>query len=184
MADTVSPPGGVMVRARVAFTAFESPDDPLKLAWRRFRDPLVPLAGAQRVREAAEHVASAPAGPRSGLWRLMASNNREIGRSYHLYRSFERARTHVEQLQAAPDALEVEMLTAPGGSARAWILTAHGMPVMTCSRWYASSSSGAEAAALALAALPGAVLSPAADRCGPSGRFVRRTPRSDSADGW
>lgn len=159
-------------RGRVTFTAFRSMDDPMLMAWARFRQPFVSLStGAVAVphRPSKREVATRPtetaaAGrpeARSGLWRLLATNNRELGRSFHLYGSVEAARAHVERLQVEGANLEIAIVPGPLNSSRGWIVTHDGSPVMTSSRWYDSSSTGAEAAVGALAAFARAIVSPA-----------------------
>ena len=161
----------VAARSRVAFTEFRSSDDPMLRAWARFRSTLA--TGPARV--SAEVRPAPTAARRSGLWRLLATNNRELGRSFLLYGRFEVARSHVEQLQSDPDALTIEHVPGPSNGSRGWLILAADTPVMTCSRWYNSMSTGAFAAAGALAALRTAVLADAPDVSDASGRFRRRT---------
>lgn len=162
-------PGGVA--ARVRFTEFLAADDPMLLAWARFRGT---LAGPSGVDTHAHPVKAAH--PQSGLWRLLATNNRELGRSFLLYRRYEAARAHVEQLQRDSGELAIELIHGPHNGSRGWIITAADAPVMTCSRWYSSSSAGAIAAAGALEAFRGALLTDAPDRSDASGRYRRRKP--------
>ena len=166
-------------RARVTFTEFRSADDPLLRAWSRFRDTFpTPLATSAAVRQRD----SPPTRPipvvaldrPPALWRIHATNNRELGRSFVLYSSFEVARDHVLRLQERSVDLEVAIIPGPLNASRGWALLHEGSPVMTCSRWYSSASTGIAAAAGALAAVRHAVLSDEADRSAPSGRFSRR----------
>ncbi|MCC2032596.1 hypothetical protein [Microbacterium allomyrinae] len=162
----------VITRARVTFTEFRSPDDPMLLAWARFRGVLAAgLTAALPVPRAA------PAGKRdSGLWRLLATNNRELARSFLLYTRFEAAHAHVEELQANHGTLRIVHLSGASSGSRGWLITAADVPVMTCSRWYGSLSTAAAAAEGALEAFRGAVPADAPDRSDASGRFRRRTP--------
>lgn len=155
--------------ARVTFTEFLATDAPMLLAWVRFRSMLtgLPEGGPRTDRP---H----PARRESGLWRLLATNNRELGRSFLLYHRFETARAHVQQLQARPDSLSVHYVPGPSNGSRGWVVMAGDSPVMTCSRWYGSLSAGAVAAARAVDALGSAVLADAPDRSDASGRFRRR----------
>jgi len=157
--------------ARVRFTEFVTSDDPMLQAWARFRGTLA--AGPTRVlpNPRPPHSQS----PNSGLWRLLATNNRELGRSYLLYHRFDAARAHVVQLQSDPDSLTIEHVPGPSNGSRGWVIVAAGAPVMTCSRWYSSLSTGAVAAAGALEAFRTAVLTDVPDRSDASGRFRRRT---------
>lgn len=182
----------ISAQSRVSFTFFPTSDDPMLLAWMRFRGALTgPAAsvpgsvGPSAVRDGTGVLAdqrvtgatrSAAAGGAPGFWRLIATNNRELGRSFHLYRSFEHARAHVAHTQEKPDALQVVFVSGPSRADKGWVLTVDGSPVMTCSRWYTSVSTRATAASVARDALASARLADLPDHCGPSGRFVRRAP--------
>lgn len=159
----------VSAPARVTFTQFLDTDAPMLLAWARFRSTLTGLPGS-----GGETRRAPTANRESGLWRLLATNNRELGRSFLLYHRFEAARAHVEQLQAQREALSIEHVPGPIKGSRGWVVVAGGAPVMTCSRWYSSLSAGAEAASRALEAFGTASLADAADRSDASGRFRRR----------
>ena len=156
---------------RVTFMEFLAPDDPMLLAWTRFRSSLAGLP-----RPVPEVRPAQPVSAESSLWRLLAANNRELGRSFMLYRHFEVARAHVEKLQARPDLLTVEHVRGPNTGSCGWVIMAGDTPVMTCSRWYSSLSAGAVAADRALSAFRTAFLTETADRSDASGRFRRRTP--------
>ena len=180
-------------RPRVAFMEFRSDDDPMLTAWVRFRSPLAETASDGPVAEMhrpAPRPAAAPgtrvvaaAAPTSGFWRLLASNNRELGRSYLLYRSFDHARAHVQELQSDAAALTIAYVSGAQPGSRGWVITHAGAPVLTCSRWYDSISTRSAAASGALAALPLAVLAAAPDRSGPSGRLMRRARVEHDAAG-
>ncbi len=159
------------------FTEFATSDDPMLLAWARFRGTLA--AGPTRMLPNARPPQSRT--PNSGLWRLLATNNRELGRSFLLYHRFDAARAHVVQLQSDPDGLTIEHVPGPSNGSRGWVIVAAGSPVMTCSRWYSSLSTGAVAAAGALEAFRTAVLTDAPDRSDASGRFRRRAPLNADA---
>ncbi|GAA1954126.1 hypothetical protein [Agromyces allii] len=196
---------GEGARGRVTFTAFSSADDPMLIAWGRFRSQLAGAGdqiGPGIKASAARTVATATAPHRpaaaaaaeerhgrgdaqaSGLWRLLASNNRELGRSYLLYSSHAAARTHVQRLQAASAGLEVVIMDGPVNASHGWVVTCGGTPVMTCGRWYSSTSTSIASAMGALAALHRAVLSEDVDRTAPSRRFSRRVPMKSQVDAW
>lgn len=187
MADTAASDPVGRSGPRVTFTMFASDEDPMLRAWLRFRDPLVGSSDPD-ARPPLRHVdgdlhrserGGGRAGTRAiGFWRMLASNNRELGRSYLLYRSFEQARAHVHALQGHPEALEVTYVSGPVTGSRGWVLTAAGEPVMTCSRWYDSTSARAAAAGGALAAFPLALVSDTPDRGGRSGRYPRAAERA------
>lgn len=167
-------------------------------SWMRFRSQLVsafgepggvdagePMAKRRRGETASSVIANPPhPRPHPGFWRLLASNNREVGRSFLLYDSFHRAQAHVTQIQAEPDALAVSLVRMQRTGARGWVITFEDSPVMMCSRWYDSVSTGITAAEGALAALPNATLAPAPDQSSASGRFRRRTVHAPDAHAW
>lgn len=181
-------------RGRVTFTVFHSMDDPMLMAWARFRHPFVvrtaeasprPARSVSRTVSTRTLHRSAPGRPEEGspgLWRLLATNNRELGRSFNLYSSVEAAREHVERLQSDGARLQIDIVPGLLNSSRGWIITHEGSPVMTSSRWYASSSTGAEAAAGALAAFVRALISPLVDHSPLSGGAGRRRILGASAD--
>ncbi len=169
--------GRAAIQQRVKFWEFASPDDPMLLAWARFRGT---LASSPR-RAAPEQRLTAAGGHRSTLWRLLATNNRELGRSYHLYERFDLARAHVEQLQSRPDILTIEHITGPTNGSRGWVVLANGKPIMTCGRWYSSMSTGAVAAAGALEAFRNALVSVDAESSTAAARFRRPTSMSTNA---
>ncbi|SFR82584.1 hypothetical protein SAMN05428970_2632 [Agromyces sp. CF514] len=185
------PVHGDGARSRVTFTAFDSVDDPMLAAWGRFRFQLLestepPVADLRaEVRRAPASVSVVAAHGRTsdaqaGLWRLLASNNRELGRSSLLYGTHAAARNHVLRLQAASDDLKVVAVGGPVNASHGWVVSLADRPVMTCSRWYSSTSTSIASAIGALAALRTAVLSEDVDRSAPSRRFSRRaTVRSD-----
>lgn len=168
---------GAPAAARVRFTEFMAAEDPMLVAWARFRRLL-----ASSAREAPHaKPAALPVYSESVLWRLLATNNRELGRSFLLYRRYETARAHVEQLQSDPDLLSIELVRGPHNGSRGWAIMAANVPVITCSRWYSSISAGSLAAAGALEAFRTAVITDSPDRSDPSGRYRRRTPISPHA---
>lgn len=179
MTDVVAIEGPGYGGPRITFTVFRSMEDPMLRSWVRFRSPLVGASVADELQALGREDTPRRGRPADvaepGFWRLLASNNREVGRSYLLYRGFDHARSHVQQVQAEPDALAVAFVSGPRNGARGWVVTFHGTPVMTCARWYDSTSARASAAAGAMAALPTAHVAEVPDRSGPSGRFLRRT---------
>jgi hypothetical protein len=133
---------------RVVFAAFDSTDEPMLKSWIRFRD-LVESADAigprrrpvPRSSGRSAGTATGSASARTGVWRVLASNNRELGRSSQTYASFDVARAHVATLQSKVDELVVTPVVGPQPGLYGWLLEHEGVPVITCGRWYASSSS-------------------------------------------
>ena len=115
--------------AAVFFVAFDSNDEPGLHAWTQFRQQLLAAKGGVTPANEfhADHV---------GVWRLLASNNREVARSASVYSSFDDAREAVEQLQQRASELEVECFHGPVSASHGWTASLDGVVQMTCSRWY------------------------------------------------
>jgi len=122
---------------RVVFWPFASPNDPMRESWNRFRDSVVTTATAPKT------ASTDPA----GIWRLLAVNNRELGRSAHLYPNAAAARTHVLRLRERLDDLEITPVSGPKPGSRGWYMTLDNRIVLTCGRWYGAAASSSEAAA-------------------------------------
>lgn len=158
--DAVEPPN-----ATILFRSFSSIEEPMVQKWIRFRngivaDAPVSLQAARAARPAVpgEPATHGPAESGGGVlyWRLVASNNRELGRSAFLYQSVEQARRHVARIVAAVDEIRIEAVADRPSARRGWVLSLDAHPVLTSARWYSSSSTSAASAASALAALRGA----------------------------
>lgn len=181
--DSVESPGSEHVphaslAAAVSFRVMPSVDDPMVQKWMRFRNAVVPGVAVAHPPEKSGRSAdgSKVSGETSGAvyWRLVASNNRELGRSFYLYQNAEQARRHVERITTITGRLDVTAVVDGSTTRRGWVLNAEGGPVMTCARWYTSSSTAAAAAVSALSALRTARLLPA-----PAAHFsARRRPMS------
>ncbi len=153
------------VRPNVVFTAFRSATDPRREGWALLRSQLAD--GARRVGAAivvTETDAKLPdrrAGAKiaqAGVWRLLASNNRELGRSALTYSSFDAARAHVLQLQEQADDLVVTAVPGTSAGTHGWLAAIDEAAVMTAGRWYGATSSSLEAAAGTIAALRSALV--------------------------
>ncbi len=153
------------VRPSVVFTAFRMATDPRRDGWALLRSQLV--AGARRIgasivlTETDDSLPRSRAGVtpgRAGVWRLLASNNRELGRSARTYLSFDAARTHVLHLQEQADALVVTAVPGTSAGTHGWLAALDGAVVMTTGRWYGATSSSLEAAAGTIAALQAALV--------------------------
>ena len=139
-------------RATVLFMAFPSAESAGLEAWRAFRDLI--SRGMAAKNESLEPVRPAmPRGGEIGIWRLLASNNREVGRSANLYGSFEAARAVVVSLQEQSDGFEVVTFHGPSSGMHGWLVSHAGIPVLTCARWYETASISLEVSGVALAAL-------------------------------
>ncbi len=160
--------------SRVVFSSFRSDGDPMLDAWRRFRDAVAPSASAAR-----------PTPGRSGVWRILATNNRELCRAAHVYPSFDAARAHVLQLRDRVDDLVVTAVAGPKPGTRGWFISHRGVVVITCGRWYGAAASSSEAAAASLEALAEAAVSTEArDVTSPGRRAAGERPVRADALVW
>jgi hypothetical protein len=133
--------GTMHAAPRIAFSLFKSGNDPMLLAWGRFRNRLelpyhdepvvVPVVHAPPVNTSASVERT--------VWRLFASNNREVARSARAYGSFAAAREHVAAIQSRVDELDVHVVRGPETGAYGWIMGLDRRAAATCARWYPAS---------------------------------------------
>ncbi|WP_160423221.1 hypothetical protein [Agromyces seonyuensis] len=147
-----------MSSSRVTFSRFSGPNDPMLEAWRRFRGRFGIIDPGPQP-DAAELV----------VWRLYASNNRELARGARLHGSADEARDAVAELRASRSQLGIQLVRGPEAGMFGWLAELGGVPVVTGARWYPASVC-ADAAALAVALLPAAE---PAEGWQPLGRGVR-----------
>ncbi|KJC63284.1 hypothetical protein [Agreia bicolorata] len=127
--------------ANIVFSSFTSAADPMPRAWSRFRDQLT--APSERP---ADRLADPQTGPVC-VWRLLASNNRELGRSAMIYRSFDDARAAVFDARLSRHDIEIRSVHGPNAGTHGWF--AHepdGPPLITCGRWYGAHTASVDAA--------------------------------------
>jgi len=133
------------------FSAFDSVRDKQFVGWAAFRES---IQAAKRLDGVALPVRQPsrpePTGP-LGIWRLLASNNRELGRSGRAYPSFESARDDVLRLQRIVDELVVVGVRGAVSSQFGWVATLDDVPVITSGRWFGASSTSLHSAATTLA---------------------------------
>jgi len=169
----------------ILFSAFQSGADPQRQSWARFREQVNTRSNAHLTagRERTPSAVASTGHDESGIWRLLAPNNRELGRSSFLYGSFSAARSHVVQLRGA-DSLTVATVAGPHPESFGWFIARAGVPVMTCTRWYGNAAASTEAARSALAAFALAVVGESALRATSSGRRTTRAPRPGTPTAW
>lgn len=154
----------------IAFVSFRSMEDTRLTGWATNRERLGngsataaignPSRGPELIPSRAARGSTAAAGERGllGIWRLLASNNRELGRSASIYASFAEARLHVLALQMLADDMVVSTVTGPSAGTHAWMVAVTDTIVMTSGRWYGAASAGREAGTASIRALQGAVV--------------------------
>ena len=158
------------------------------LAWARFLHSIEAAASHHEKatateRTVSETAAKLAAGPVAtgacGIWRILASNNRELGRSARAYTSFDSARTHVLRLRAGFDDLNVTAVTGGRPGMHGWYMSTRASAVITCGRWYGAAASSAEASLATIEALRDAVVSDVSRELTPS-RRGEHAPQSDA----
>ncbi|MBM7472208.1 hypothetical protein [Subtercola frigoramans] len=160
----------------IVFSAFRTNSEPMIRAWSAFRQQVKVGEKTTATNTAAQNTAeptraqltlseppatrtpSTAAPSQSGIWRLLASNNREVARSSYLYTSFVAARGHVLYLQQSVDDMQITIVNGPTAGTHGWFASIDSSAVMTCARWYGASASSLEAAVTTLAALRSATV--------------------------
>jgi hypothetical protein len=174
----------VSTSASVVFSAFASAADPRLQGWLSLRGHLQvdavatarPPRAAPRGDSRGQTATDGVAWARPGIWRLLASNSRELGRSSSVYPTFGLARAHVIDLQAGVDRMVATTVTGPTSGTHGWVVTVDDVAVMTSGRWYGTTSTTRDACAGALAALRTALVTDDPRRLvAPGGRRPRRS---------
>lgn len=145
----------------VLFMGFPSRDAAGLAAWTAFRELVGVGAGLGVVAEPTRsRVARSlhTVGHQVGIWRLLAPNNREIGRSAFLFGTFAAARANVSQLKEQTAEMIATTFHGPIAGSHGWFVGIGGRLVFTCARWYETASLSLEAAEKAVAALRDAVV--------------------------
>jgi hypothetical protein len=175
----------------ILFSAFQSGADPQRQSWARFREQVNTRSNAALTAISPQLGERSPVQARvassgddeSGIWRLLAPNNRELGRSSFLYGTFSAARNHVLQLRGA-ESLATSTVAGPLAQSFGWFISLRGVPVMTCTKWLGSAAASNEAAHAALAAFMAAVVGEAPLRATSSGRRTTRAGRNGAPAAW
>lgn len=142
----------------IVFTTFDSTRDRRLLGWSEFRQALFTARQIGNEARALLPPAPHPDCPGATVWRLLAPNNRELGRSWAVYASRDEAVRHIDLLRVQAKGLAVIGLRGSHSSQYGWIAATSGRAVLTTGRWFGAPSTGYQSASAALAALPGAVL--------------------------
>ncbi|WP_167726490.1 hypothetical protein [Cryobacterium sp. TMT3-29-2] len=110
----------------------------------------------------------------SGIWRLLASNSRELGRSSSVYGTFSTARAHVLELKGQCDSMVTTVVTGPRAGTHGWVISVGGVVVMTAGRWYGAASASREASAGTIEAFHTAIVAADARHATESGQRGNR----------
>jgi hypothetical protein len=154
----------------LVFLSFNSRNDKRLAGWASFRESIkagAPLgeAGAPASRSAEGRTPQRRTPPRRtgersvvehssvGIWRLLASNNRELARGWSVYPSLDAACDDVTRLQRSIDSLVIAAVRGETASQNGWLATLDGEPVLSCGRWFGASSTSLHSARTAIAEL-------------------------------
>lgn len=161
---------------RIVFDTFRSAYDPMLNSWLVFRAQIL-----QEVLTVPADVAAADTDEREraragrfGVWRILATNNRELGRGSGLFPTPSEALATVEVLQREAMSLVASVVRGSTPMTHGWVLRRDGEAVMTSSRWYESASEAAAAARAARAVLATAAIATGVNIGTQSGRRLRR----------
>ena len=178
-------------RSQIVFSAFSSLADPRLQGWATLRGH---VHAGSIVSESVVQSGSRPdaaltrpdvATVQAGLWRLLAPNNRELGRSASVYSSFGMARAHVLRLQGLATEMVASAVVGPVAGTHGFYITLGETVVMTNGRWYGSVSTSLDGAAATIAALGGALVMSQAPVPGSSGtRRKRAQPGATTVLSW
>ncbi len=160
-----------MTGSRVPFAAAAAPDDATTASTRRgayFAFAHFPARSAHRAlgwREASREIAQSlgiehiPPLREDGVvgWRLITENNRELARSFRLFRNEREAQQDAVRLRAEAGALDLHVVVTAQLRGAGWCGALDGSPVLIGARRYENRSAAREAARLALRLLSTAV---------------------------
>lgn len=125
---------------RVIFDTFRSAYDPRLAAWLLLRSHFLPEAAAVHLEA---HLVTPGESALSlgvfGVWRLLATNNRELARCAAVYTSPAAAIEAARHDQSRAGELQLAAVRGPGSTKHGWILGSAGVPLVTTARWYESS---------------------------------------------
>ncbi|MEN2737820.1 hypothetical protein ABCS02_08525 [Microbacterium sp. X-17] len=145
----------------VLFATVGQPWSQLERSWALFQTKLDPRAVGRAI-------------PADGvIWRLLASNHRELARSARVYPTFEEAHTHLLELRADPQRLQVHVVVVEPTS-YGWTASDTERRTMTCARWYANAADSLAGGRAAIAALARAEVAGMPHRTTTSGRRTSR----------
>lgn len=150
--------------SQVVFSAFHSLADPKLHGWASLRGQIKSVsdfaerAAQPRMSPLAARIRPDLATVQAGVWRLLAPNKRELGRSASVYSSFNVARGHVVRLQSLAAELDFTPVIGPAPGTHGFYITLGDLIVMTNGRWYGAASASSEAAAAAILALGAATV--------------------------
>ncbi|MEX8058446.1 MULTISPECIES: hypothetical protein [Microbacterium] len=139
--------------ARVVFDTFRSARDPRLSAWLLFRSYLLPELAASQLALMESPTAAGALAPIGvfGVWRLLATNNRELARCATVFASPSVAVDAARVEQSRADQMQVSTVRGPVATKHAWVLRRGDRPIATAARWYESAGEASAAGRAAVA---------------------------------
>lgn len=161
-------------RARIVFDTFRSIHDPRLSAWLMFRSHLLPewSITAGSLSESTPEAALTQLGV-FGVWRLLATNNRELARCARVFVSPRAAFDAAVAEQARVEEMTVTAVRGPQSTTHGWVIRRGDRPVLMAARWYESASEAAAAGRAASTALGTATIAQGVSIGTASGRRAR-----------
>ena len=161
-------------RARIVFDTFRSIHDPRLAAWLLFRSHLLPewSITAGSLSETTPEASLGQLGV-FGVWRLLATNNRELARCARIFVSPRAAFVAVVAAQTRVEEMSVTAVRGPQSTTHGWVIRRGERPILTAARWYESPSEAAAAGRAASAALGTATIAQGVSIGTASGRRAR-----------
>lgn len=160
-------------RARIVFDTFRSIHDPRLAAWLLFRSHFLPEWSATAASlESTPEAALTHLGV-FGVWRLLATNNRELGRCARVFVSPRAAFDAAVAEQSRVDEMTITAVRGPQSTMHGWVIRRGDRPVLIAARWYESPSEAAAAGRAASSALASATIAHGVSIGTASGRRAR-----------
>lgn len=156
---------------RIVLDTFRSAHDPMLRSWLHFRTLILAEADATLPRPL-ESTAGLGV---FGVWRVLATNNRELGRCATLHASPAEALKDAEMAKLGAAQLSATVVRGTQPMTHGWVLRRDGHAVLTASRWYESASEANAAAKAARAAVDSAAVVGGVSIGTQSGRRHRRS---------
>ncbi|KTS78954.1 hypothetical protein NS183_18540, partial [Microbacterium testaceum] len=153
--------------------------DPRLAAWLLLRSYFLPEMAAvhleAQVATPSENIVSLGV---FGVWRLLATNNRELARCAAVYTSPAAAVAAARREQSRAADLQLTAVRGPGSTKHGWILRSAGVPVVTTARWYESAGEAMAAGRTAVNVFASAQVVDGVSIGTPSGRRSRVLDRT------
>jgi hypothetical protein len=167
-------PARPVAGGRIVLDTFRSAHDPMLGSWLLFRAQILADSEVRMPQRRPDDRAAAPGQGLYGVWRVLATNNRELARGASLHPSPVDAFVDAESAKAAADTLTSSVVRGSQPMTHGWVLRREGAPVLTASRWYESASEANAAAKAARKALAAATIVHGVSMGTQSGRRHRR----------